>query len=103
FSSDEHPQYHTHMNFVRPKRVIPVLLTDHIPRLNKSAEEDERWYRLMLILFKPWRTISDLLGDASNWKSAFESYTFSKRSMFLMHNMNIESECRDARDDARRT
>ncbi|KAH7904932.1 hypothetical protein BJ138DRAFT_987609, partial [Hygrophoropsis aurantiaca] len=98
FSSCEHPQVNTHFNYVRPTPVIPVLLMERVPRLGRSDEEDEQWYRLMLLLFKPWRTFRDLLGDASTWKEAFARYTFSDRSKELMHNMNIENECRDARD-----
>ncbi|KAH7906876.1 hypothetical protein BJ138DRAFT_984167, partial [Hygrophoropsis aurantiaca] len=101
FSSEEHPQYHTHRSYVRPCAVIPVLLIYHIPRLHKSAEEDEEWYRLMLILFKPWRTLEDLVGGASSWKSAYEAFSFSEESKSVMNNMNIENECKDARDHAR--
>ncbi|KAH7902850.1 hypothetical protein BJ138DRAFT_980743, partial [Hygrophoropsis aurantiaca] len=101
FSSQEHPQFLTHLNYVRPAPLIPVLLAERVPRLDKTPEEDEQWYRLMLLLFKPWRNFDDLLGTASSWKEAFSEFHFSADSKRLMHNMNIENECRDARDHAR--
>ncbi|KAH7903632.1 hypothetical protein BJ138DRAFT_975012, partial [Hygrophoropsis aurantiaca] len=101
FSSDEHPQYKTHLSYVRSHPVVPVLLSDTVPRLHRSVVEDEKWYRLMLILFKPWRNLEDLLGGAQSWQEAFDNFSFSQESRVIMSNMNVENECKDARDHAR--
>ncbi|KAH7904131.1 hypothetical protein BJ138DRAFT_976735, partial [Hygrophoropsis aurantiaca] len=98
FSSADHPQYDTHYSCVRSSPVVPVLLSDNVPRLNRSAEEDKRWYRLMLVLFKPWRTLEDLLGNSTCWRDAYNSFSFSDYSLSIISNMNVESECKDARD-----
>jgi hypothetical protein len=52
----------------------------------------------MLILFKPWRQITDLKAPGVSWRSAFESTVFTDRALEIMKNMNVENECRDARD-----
>ncbi|KAJ7131641.1 hypothetical protein C8R43DRAFT_821548, partial [Mycena crocata] len=79
--------------------VIPVLLGPNLPRPDRSDGEYERWCRSMLILFKPWRTMEDLKGDHMTWEAAFNSTTFTATSLRIMRNMNVENECKDARDE----
>ncbi|KAH7920571.1 hypothetical protein BV22DRAFT_987198, partial [Leucogyrophana mollusca] len=76
----------------------PVLLADAFPRPDRGEEELEQFCQVMLLLFKPWRDISDLKGDCLNWKCAYDAYSFPPHLSKLIHNMNVENECKDARD-----
>lgn len=96
--SREHPAYETHVNRLRDARVVPVLIGSQFPKINSDdPSEKERWYRMMLILFKPWRFPQDLRGSGLTWKDAWEAYTFPPHLVHIMNNMNIEQECKDAR------
>ncbi|KAJ7919542.1 hypothetical protein B0H13DRAFT_1606095, partial [Mycena leptocephala] len=64
-----------------------------------SPSEYERWFRAMLILFKPWRVPSDLKRPAQSWKDTFKRFDFSADAKCIMRNMNVENECQDVRDD----
>ncbi|KAJ7084458.1 hypothetical protein B0H15DRAFT_735822, partial [Mycena belliarum] len=75
-----------------------VLLGDKIPRPDRGLAERDRWCRAMLILFKAWRSVKDLKGSHPNWSAAYNATTFSPYSLSIMANMNIENECKDARD-----
>ena len=73
------------------------------PRLPRRDREDEypRYCRLMLLLFEPWRTCSDLHRNFPSWTTAFEAFLTRARSedMSVMDNMQLMHECRDSRDD----
>lgn len=101
FSSADHPQYASHVSRLRGIRYVPVLLGPSIPSPDKSKEEYERWCRAMLILFKPWRCATDLKPLGVSWSSAFNSTTFTDRALDIMKNMNVENECKDARETHR--
>ncbi|KAJ7429945.1 hypothetical protein B0H11DRAFT_1766031 [Mycena galericulata] len=97
----EHPHQHkdSHVARMRSTPVVPVLLGDPLPRPDRSNAEYERWCRSMLILFKPWRGWEDLKGDFPSWEAAFNANSFSSDSLYVMRNMNVENECKDARDE----
>ncbi|KAJ7818392.1 hypothetical protein B0H14DRAFT_2174353, partial [Mycena olivaceomarginata] len=67
-----------------------------IPRRDKK-ELREKYCRLMLIFFKPWRHEK----EHSSWEDAFDCFikTSSESVQFKMENMQILHECRDSRDD----
>ncbi|KAJ7127325.1 hypothetical protein C8R43DRAFT_859604, partial [Mycena crocata] len=71
-----------------------------IPRRDKEHLR-EKYCRLMLIFFKPWRHAQDLKMTHSSWKDAFDEFmkTCSPSVKFKMDNMQILHECRDSRDD----
>ncbi|TDL19358.1 hypothetical protein BD410DRAFT_694019, partial [Rickenella mellea] len=71
-----------------------------IPRRDKE-EVRERYARLMLILFKPWRTASDLKESSRSWSDEFEEYkeSMSDAHRRVIENMQLLHECRDSRDD----
>ncbi|KAJ7292475.1 hypothetical protein C8J57DRAFT_958443, partial [Mycena rebaudengoi] len=71
-----------------------------IPRRNKEHLR-EKYCRLMLIFFKPWRHAQDLRENYSSWEHAFSEFTktCSESVLFKMNNMQILHECRDNRDD----
>ncbi|KAJ7021406.1 hypothetical protein C8F04DRAFT_895542, partial [Mycena alexandri] len=52
----------------------------------------------MLILFKPWRTFEDLKSPTESWEEAFDRTPFSDSAKRVMKNMNVENECKDAKD-----
>jgi hypothetical protein len=99
FSSEAHPQYATCLNRIRVVHWIPVLLGDALPRPDRSPEEREDWCRIMLALFKPWRKETDLKNGHSRWSEAFDAHTFSAESLRIISNINVENECKDARDN----
>lgn len=100
--SAEHPQHSTHVVRKRTTWVIPVLLGERTPRPDRGDEEHERWARTVLTLFIPWRHPSDLKFESETWSDAYErqAYMIPHQHMCIIHNMNVLSECRDARDKA---
>ncbi|KAH7924615.1 hypothetical protein BV22DRAFT_1012930, partial [Leucogyrophana mollusca] len=97
-----HPESQTHLLKVRtPKRrLVPVPTGPGIPRRDR-AELKERYCRLMLIFFKPWRRPSDLRDPGQTWSDAFTVFESMCHPRFksMMKNMQILHECRDSRDD----
>ncbi|THU92914.1 hypothetical protein K435DRAFT_624152, partial [Dendrothele bispora CBS 962.96] len=71
-----------------------------IPRRDR-ADVFQRYCRCMLLLFKPWRTPSNLRLPSQSWSEAFEEFkeTCSPDKLDLMTNMQLHHECRDSRDD----
>lgn len=62
---------------------------------------DEEWCRAMLILFRPWRTLEDLKGNSDSWQMVFDATEFVNDAGCIMRNMDVESECEDARQQLR--
>ncbi|KAJ3880112.1 hypothetical protein F5051DRAFT_298607, partial [Lentinula edodes] len=60
-----------------------------------------RYCRLMLILFKPWRTVEDLCLSNETWDEAFTSFLAicNPLTKSIIDNMQILHECKDSRDD----
>ncbi|KIO16179.1 hypothetical protein M407DRAFT_53501, partial [Tulasnella calospora MUT 4182] len=61
----------------------------------------ERYCRLMLLLFKPWRNASHLCKRGQSWSNAFLEFK-SKcdgRVLNILNNMQLLHECRDSRND----
>lgn len=99
FISINHPQFDTHTLKTRRKKVIPVLLGEKITNPDKSTEDMEVWARYILVLFKPWRNLYDILESDNTFTNAYNTYKphISLFHMHIIHNMNVLSECRDAR------
>ncbi|CAF1614641.1 unnamed protein product [Rotaria sp. Silwood1] len=55
----QHPQHFSHILMKWTKPRVPVLIGPMIPRRERD-ETKERYYRAILTLFVPWRTITDL-------------------------------------------
>src|SRR5688572_29628018 len=68
---DAHPQVETYRLFRRQRPVIP-LYYGPLPPLRRR--DPTQFARLMLLLFKPFRKPSDLLGGFSSWDDAFEDF-----------------------------
>ncbi|KAH9852988.1 hypothetical protein C2E23DRAFT_703481, partial [Lenzites betulinus] len=73
------------------------------PRLPNRVNETEyaRYCRLMLILFVPWRNVSDLKQVHESWPDAFTrcQATMNKEHLDVMSNMQMVAECKVSRDD----
>ncbi|KZO91897.1 hypothetical protein CALVIDRAFT_466384, partial [Calocera viscosa TUFC12733] len=76
---------------------VPVILGPSIPRGDRGLEERVEWCRAMLILFKPWRCLDDLLLHGEGWDAAFERCVFTAEQLRVMGNIGVLSECKDAR------
>ncbi|KAI9056617.1 hypothetical protein FKP32DRAFT_1547312, partial [Trametes sanguinea] len=100
FASDEHTQFHTHHLRKRSEWTVPVILGDRIPRSDRGDDERERWARMMLILFIPWRIPADLRISGESWIDTYERRKgeISPAYLKVIANMNVLSECRDVRD-----
>ncbi|KAJ3772893.1 hypothetical protein FB446DRAFT_642748, partial [Lentinula raphanica] len=81
-------------------RRVPVPIGPAIPRRDRP-DVFERYSRLMLILFKPWRTHSDLRKPGQCWSESFIQFrnNCSLRVKSSMDNMQVLHECKDSRDD----
>lgn len=101
FSNPRHPLYDTHMLSKKDSYCIPVILGPKIPRRAANAVSEQRWARAMLILFKPWRRVSDLKSDVQTWLDAYLDYEPSLKPKYkrIIHHMDVLSECRDARSE----
>ncbi|KAI0067116.1 hypothetical protein BV25DRAFT_1771986, partial [Artomyces pyxidatus] len=77
---------------------VPVLLGPMLPRDDRSAEEKDAFCRAMLILFKPWRKLSDLKLPGESWSSAYDRFEFGSAARKVIENVNVEHQCRDARE-----
>ncbi|KAI9059964.1 hypothetical protein FKP32DRAFT_1541803, partial [Trametes sanguinea] len=71
-----------------------------VPRRDRDTDS-ERYARLMLVLFKPWRLPTDLCGDGGNWSTCYEQYLphMSEENIEVMNNLQLLHECKDSRDD----
>ncbi|KAF6764426.1 hypothetical protein DFP72DRAFT_799787, partial [Ephemerocybe angulata] len=101
---DTHLEARTHFLRIRlpTKRYIPVPIGPAIPRRDTTDPAvNERYSRLMLILFKPWRNVADLRTQGQSWIEAFDEFvkTCAPISKSRMDNMQVLHECKDSRDD----
>jgi hypothetical protein len=96
----DHPEYMSHTLRIRTptKRFVPVPIGPSIPRRDREAVR-ERYCRLMLIFFKPWRHAQDLRRSNESWSNTFEEYLkhcspdtikLIKNSSFYMNAKTVE-------------
>ncbi|KAG2149574.1 hypothetical protein BD769DRAFT_1331743, partial [Suillus cothurnatus] len=80
--------------------LIPVPMGPRMPRRDQQAVYP-KYCRLMLILFKPWRSVSDLKKGTQSWTEVFDEFrhTCSPAITYILNNMQILHECKDSRDD----
>ena len=73
------------------------------PKIYRQDRPDifEKYCRLMLIFFKPWRSCNDLRGNFESWNLAFVAYKSQLSTEFsrIVENMQCLQECKDSRDD----
>ncbi|KAF8439785.1 hypothetical protein L210DRAFT_3321067, partial [Boletus edulis BED1] len=77
--------------------VIPVILGNSLPKL-MGGEKDNDYYKYVLLLLKPWRSLDDLKAGAQSWSDAFTSAELTPYTRQLLANLNVDTECKDARE-----
>jgi len=89
---------------LRKRDVVPVPIGPSILRRDRPEVYD-RYCRLMLILFKPWRQALDLRTVGESWEGTYEEFerTMGTGHSQIIVNMQILHECRDSRDDHMQT
>ena len=87
----------------RSKHFVPVPIGPALPRRDRP-EVYPKYARLMLILFKPWRTEADLRGDADDWFEAFSKFAESctSETRKVLDNMQLLHECKDSNQSLRK-
>ena len=85
------------------KHFVPVPIGPALPRCDRP-ELFPRYARLMLLLFKPWRTESDLHGDTEDWPEAFSRFLGSctPEMRQILDNIQLLHECKDSSQSMRR-
>ena len=98
----EHGESCTHHQVIHShsRRLVAVPLGLSIPRRD-CPEIKERHAHLMLILLKPWISVTQLKPTGMTWADAYESFLTqcSVRTKRIIENMQILHECHDSRDD----
>ncbi|KAJ3575597.1 hypothetical protein NP233_g982 [Leucocoprinus birnbaumii] len=91
-----HPDHRTHQLRQRKREqyLVPVITGGALPK--KCCPIAPRFARCMLMLFKPWRSVEDLLIE-SNWVSSFEGFLSVASSGTTERINNIEQlqNCKD--------
>lgn len=100
FTDQSHPQHTTHYLGIRRRCYVPVILGPSIQNPDRSDALKEEWSRDMLLLFKPWRGISDLKNKGMTWTKVFLAYEdqLSPFHRNIIKNMKALTECSEARD-----
>lgn len=96
----EHRDYVKKVQRVRKcrwKHFVPVPIGPALPRRD-FPELYPKYARLMLILFKPWRTEADLRGNAEDWPEAFHRFSESctPETRRILENIQLLHECKDS-------
>ncbi|CAF1406501.1 unnamed protein product [Rotaria sordida] len=79
---------------------VPILYGPQIPRRDRD-DTRERYSRVLLTLFVPWRTVTDLCGINQTWEDALKSRQnrISIRSWEIIENIQLLHECKKDRDE----
>jgi hypothetical protein len=96
----QHPQTKTHLLIEYSEHHVPVLYGPQIPRQDRD-DTRERYYRAVLTLFVPWRTVADLCAVNQTWEEAFKSRQehISVNSWKIIENIQLLHECKKDRDE----
>jgi hypothetical protein len=78
---------------------IPVPVGPALPRRDPGPRY-AKYCRLMLVLFKPWRTAHDLRDPTETWEEALARFvrTCTEGTRRILDNMQVLHECKDAKD-----
>ncbi|KAF8123175.1 hypothetical protein EV363DRAFT_1100513, partial [Boletus edulis] len=73
-----------------------------LPRQDRE-EFMARHARAMLLLFKPWRSASELRDGTDSWTAAYNAWTADPHGTYpskcrMIDNIHALQECKDARD-----
>lgn len=99
-----HKEYNRKQVRLHNRHVVPVPIGPSMPRRDQT-DAYPRYCRLMLILFKPWRTLLDLRDGSQSWESMFQPFvlTLNNECRGIIDNMQVLHECRDSRNDHMQT
>ena len=78
FFNNEHPQSQTHWQKVRTERFIPAL--SKLPSNPNTSKE--KFYKCMLLLFKPFCSFADLYNGIS-WENSYETSDFTRFTNYI--------------------
>ena len=100
-----HPEHRDYMKKIQRVHVhhrkdfIPVPIGPSLPRRDRP-EMYAKYARLMLILFKPWRTEADLHGSVNDWAESFDEFVKSSslETRKILDNIQILHECKDSKN-----
>jgi hypothetical protein len=93
-----HPQHATHIQFhcKRGNEKVVVLSGRIVPKKDDQAQA-ERYALCILLLFKPWNHVLDLIGNHATWPEAcrefLESETLSPRLRYIIDNIELLHRC----------
>jgi len=91
-----HPQYQSHLQMHRKRGTerIVILCGKGIPKKN-DIENAERYALCILLLFKPWETVYDLLECYSSWIEAYQAFqpSLSPRIQSIIDNIDLLHRC----------
>lgn len=77
---------------------LPRFVGKWFPRNDSDDRQEQDFYHAqMLLLLRPWREMSNLMGQQQNFQEAFENLliTTSKRERNIIHNIQYYYECSD--------
>src|SRR6202000_2441306 len=90
-----------HLCHVRQSGAVPVPVSKRsLPRRDRE-DTYEQYCRVMLILFKPWKTPHDLRTMDDDWCTTFSAFRMSAplRVLKIIDNIQLTHECRDSKDE----
>ncbi|CAM4822210.1 unnamed protein product [Rotaria magnacalcarata] len=95
-----HPQSSSHILIKRANPVVPVLLGPQIPRRERE-DTRERYCRVLLTLFVPWRSVNDLCALQQTWSQALEvrKLEIAADALKIIENIQLLHECKNDRDE----
>jgi hypothetical protein len=98
-----HVQFNTHSIFeVKGTLPIPVVFSSRLPNINgKNLSDDEKlmFYQIMLVLFKPFRSLGDLVpsNTLENWKRTYDDWDQDEIAKnFLKFNLDYYESSRSS-------
>ena len=102
--STEHEHYKTQYLYKNKKAVVPLIIGPTWPRKTDiDVEKKELYSKMILLVFKPWRQLTNLKDNANSWHEALDAFmaSLASNSCILKHINNIEY-LKKAKDDANR-
>ncbi|KAF7791124.1 hypothetical protein EIP86_002135 [Pleurotus ostreatoroseus] len=90
-----------HLKIVHPAlRPFVVPIGPALPRRD-NPDGYARYYRIMLMLFKPWRCVRDLRSVDQFWPDAFHAFetSCSVDVKKILYNIQFLYECQDSQED----
>ena len=91
-----HPKYESHHLCTRMRPRTVLFYGAGVPIDVVGGPRYEDFARAMLILFKPWRSLSDLHNQDLPWSTSYENHTFALAERTIINNMVSFFNCKEA-------